>query len=95
MKWYRCFISGENFPGQLIGEDYPVGFYTTRFIQAEDEDSAEMVGLDLLRTEGSFQLPDGLSPPAAAKVYFEELAEVEESEGPESQGGFSWFRMGS
>lgn len=95
MKWYKCFVAGENFPGELVGEDCLVGFYTTRFVQAENTESAEMLGLELLRAEDSLQLPDGVTPLDSAKVYFEEIDEVDESEVPETQSGFTFFKMDS
>jgi hypothetical protein len=54
VNWYKCFIAGENFPGQLIDQDYLIGFYTTRFVQAAGEEDAESVGLEFLKTEDSF-----------------------------------------
>ena len=95
MKWYKCFIAGENFPGQLIGQHYLIGFYTTRFVQAANEEGAESAGLEFLRTEDSLRLPVGVKPLASAKVYFEEVAEVDETEVPDVQAGFTFFEMGS
>lgn len=34
VKWFNCLILVENFPGELIKEKSRVGFYTTRFVQA-------------------------------------------------------------
>jgi hypothetical protein len=95
VKWYKCFITGENFPGELVDQDYSVGFYTTRFVQAESEEAAELVGLDLLRTEDRLQLPEGVMPSESARVYFEEIMEVGESDVPEIQAGFVFFEMES
>lgn len=95
MKWYKCFIAGENFPGHLVGQDYLIGFYATRFVQAESEESAEENCLEMLRTDDRLRLPSGVQPSDAAKVFFEEIAEVHESEVPEFQGGFTFFQIES
>jgi hypothetical protein len=59
MKWYKCFVAGENFPGVLIDDKEPVGFYTTRFVQAVNGEDAEMKVLESLRHEESLKLPEG------------------------------------
>lgn len=76
MKWFRCLIEGENFPGELANTKELIGFYTTRFVEANTPEEAEMKALDNLKSEESFQLPEGVRPPENAKVYFEEIEEV-------------------
>jgi hypothetical protein len=95
MKWFKCSIAGENFPGDLVDDDKLVGFYVTRFVQAETTEDAEVLGLNSLRTEESLQLPEGVMPPPTAKVYFEEIVEIEESEVPSVPPGFTFFPMDS
>jgi hypothetical protein len=34
MAWFRCFLRGEHFPGELVGEAGPIGFYVTRFVSS-------------------------------------------------------------
>ena len=48
MAWFRCFIHGENFPGELIGSAVPVGFYVIRFVEADDAAEAETLALRAL-----------------------------------------------
>ena len=95
MKWYKCLVAGENFPGELLNDTKPVGFYVTRFVQGNSPGDAEMAALDLLRGEESLSLPEGVSPLESAKVYFEEITEVPESEVPSIPMGFSFFPMDS
>ena len=90
MPWFRCSIEGENFPGVLIRRKGLVGFYTTRWVEAADAEQAELAALDLLRTEPTFQLktpPEGVE----AKVYFDEIVEVDGPGGPNA--GATWFEM--
>jgi hypothetical protein len=60
MAWFRCFICGENFPGQLIGETQLVGFYVTRFVEATDAAGAEAAALQALRAEPQLAPAPGL-----------------------------------
>lgn len=64
MPTYKCFVRGENFPGVLIGEDEPIGFYTTRFVQAPSPAAAELACVDALRAAPKLQLPDGCAKEA-------------------------------
>ncbi len=96
MKWYKCFVAGENFPGILIDEDDGLsGFYTTRFVQANESKEAKMKILANLRHEESLKLPDGVLLSSEAKIYFEEIEEVLESDVPEIQVGFTFYAMGT
>ncbi len=95
MKWFKCFVAGENFPGELINEDHTVGFDTTRFVQAESAEKAEIIVLAKLKREESLRLPADVSPSAEAKVYFEDILGVSSNEIPETQIGFTFYVMGS
>lgn len=94
MKWFRCLIEGRNFPGILIGEESPVGFYTTRFVEAETPADAELNVLANLKNEKSLTLPVGHPKPMDAKVFFEEITLVDFSDVPESSSGFTFYVMG-
>ncbi|WP_168076830.1 hypothetical protein [Caulobacter sp. SSI4214] len=92
MPWFKCFIEGENFPGALIGKSHPVGFYATRWVEASSTDEAELVALDLLRTEPIFDIPVEQRP-KNARVYFTEIVETH---GPGSpNAGATWYVMGA
>ena len=95
MKWYRCFIEGENFPGVLANTEELIGFYTTRFVEASTPEEAEMTALANLKNEESLQLPEGIAPPKNAKVHFEEIEEVSQSDVPEINAGFTFYVMGT
>ena len=74
MPYYRCLANGRNFPGALIGRDEPVGFYTTRWVQALNPRAAERKAIALLRRDPSFR-SDG-TPTPGAHVVFESLERV-------------------
>jgi len=95
MALFRCSIRGENFPGEMIRMKGLVGFYTTRWIEADSAEHAEMSALELLRTEPTFQIKSPkLREQSKAKVYFEEILEVA-SDTPRvpPNKGATWFEM--
>jgi hypothetical protein len=94
MPIFRCSICGENFPGQLLGQDDLVGFYTTRYVDADTPEQAEHLALELLRDDPSLELaPEHRTP--NAKVYFERIDEIPANEQQEPNAGFVFFTMGT
>ena len=93
VAWFRCFINGESFPGDLIGESGPVGFYVTRFVEAEDAAGAEAAALEALRGEPHLAPPSGFVPTGQARVFFEEIEETAVDRVPTPAPGFTWYRM--
>ncbi|MDB5309896.1 MAG: hypothetical protein JWO38_4098 [Gemmataceae bacterium] len=93
MAWFRCFIRGENFPGQMIGESGPVGFYVTRFVEATDSGEVETAALRVLRAEPQLAPPQGYTPSGRARVFFEAVEELAAGPVPRVQPGFAWHTM--
>src|SRR3546814_12937219 len=56
MPLFRCIICGENFPGTLLGQEELVGFYTTRFVEADSPEQAEIMAIELLRNDTSLDV---------------------------------------
>ncbi|WP_153191029.1 hypothetical protein [Stenotrophomonas sp. MYb238] len=94
MPLYRCSICGENFPGDMLGEASPIGFYTTRFVVADSPGQAEMLALDALRREDFFNIP-AEKRSEDAKVFFEEIAEIAPDTERTPNTGFTFFVMGT
>ena len=93
MAWFRCLICGENLPGQLISEQYLIGFYLTRFVEATDAANAESIALQRLRNEPKLaQLPK-LAARNTVRVFFESIDEVDLSSVPAIEPGFIFFPM--
>lgn len=89
---YRCLIRGENFPGMVIGKNGLVGFFTTRWVEALDEVSAEHLALQGLKKEPLFEIALELRH-AEARVYFDEIIAVAEKPTDIIEGGATWFPM--
>lgn len=80
MPWFRCLTEGQNFPGILIGEIEPIGFFATRYVVAESPNQAKIEVLALLRNDSSLQVPPDLSKPKEAQIFFERIEEVDQSD---------------
>ena len=96
MKLFRCFVHGVNFPLDLDGEPALLGFYTTRFVRAENAEQAELQALELLRADPKLDAP----PERRTKdtmVYFEEIEEIDSipDDVNESGTGYAFYTMGS
>jgi len=94
MPLFRCFIRGDNFPGKLIGQEEPIGFYTTRFVEAESPEKAEILAVDLLRNDPDLDMPPEHRT-ENSKVYFEEIDEVPAGTARKPNKGFTFFTMGA
>jgi hypothetical protein len=71
-----------------------VGFYTTRFVEADTPEQAELAALELLRNDASLELlPEHRS--RDAKVYFEDIDEVPVDTERNPNAGFVFFTMGT
>ena len=93
MKWYRCLIRGENFPGEMLGQHQVVGFYTVQFVQDDSPQNAETKALAALKKHTSLQLPEGVNAPKSCRVYFEEIEEVSAEDVDIVQAGLSFHPM--
>ena len=92
MKKYRVFVRGENFLVRGDEQDQKLGFYTTVYVEALDEQSAEFKAMALLRADQKLvriTLNSQSNPPM---MYMEEIDELETFEGLNlPRTGFSFF----
>jgi len=93
MKAYKCFVEGENFAHLIEGKRVLVGFYTTRYVEAESEEVAKEKVLAMLKAEDQLQTPEGVESAANQRVSFEKIEELDAVDIPESQPGFYFFHM--
>lgn len=92
MRWFACFICGENFSTRIDGDPALVGFYVTRVVQASSPEEAESKALALLRTEGKLS-PPAFEPSERARVFFEKIEEIAASAVANIPTGFVFFPM--
>src|SRR5262245_9321081 len=93
VPWFKCSIRGENFPGQLIGIEGLLGFYTTRFVEANDPEAAKTDVLRRLLTDPKLAPPSGYTPTEKAKLHFDQIEEIAAELVPPVQPGFAWHPM--
>lgn len=96
MKKYKVLVRGENFLINLDGVKQKVGFYTTRFIEARDEEDAENAVMEMLRADPKL-IKGVLNEKSDSPImYAEEIEELESFEGcPVPGGGFAFYPAGS
>ena len=87
---YRVLIEGNNFAIKMGGKVVKHGFFTTRFIEAGDSKSAEMLALNMVRNELKSTVLNLISDPPLISV--EETYEIEDFGNHLVPGsGFTWF----
>ena len=90
MKKFKVFVHGENFLVNHDGVEEKLGFYTTRFLEAQNEEAAEYAVMDMLRDElAELVLNDKSDTPM---MYAEEVDELDSFAGfSVPGGGFTFY----
>ena len=91
MKKFKVIIEGDNFEVLLNGKVGKHGFFTTRFIESKNSESAETLAMSLIRDElESMVLNDRSDPPV---MYVEEKYEINDfGDNLVPGSGFTWFK---
>lgn len=90
MAWFRLFACGEDFPVILDGNVEVVGFYTTRYIEAETQGDAEAIASEQIFDDEDLQPPPGYEE-FQPRLVFEEVEQV--AEPIDINDGFMFFPM--
>jgi hypothetical protein len=91
MPWFRALVRGENFLVDVNGETKRFGFYTTRFIEADAIENAEIAAVEAIRGDKELRhtaLNERNDPPL---VFVEEIHEILKTEIPSASTGFTFF----
>ena len=92
MKKYKVLIRGENFLINLEGKDQKLGFYTTVFVEGQDEEQAERRAIRLLQDDEDFRQSVLNEKSDAPMMFVEEITELKSFEGLNLRRiGFSFF----
>jgi hypothetical protein len=90
---FRVFLRGANFLMEVNGKPTRIGFFTTRFVRANNRDGAELLAVDLIRSDkwlaGAVSNPRS-DPPT---IHAEEIEMLEGDFIPDIGAGFSFFPM--
>jgi hypothetical protein len=91
MKKYSVTLEGRNFLLDIEGSVKKYGFFTTRYVEAENAEQAEMKAVQLIRKDQSLKTTaknEGAKP----MVYLDSITELESFEGVRLPGtGYAWF----
>ena len=90
MTYWRVYLNGGNFWLKVEGEPKRLGFYTTRYVEADNAGAAEKVAVQMLREEEKLQgvLNDPSDPPM---IYAEDVSEVELGESIMPHVGYTFY----
>jgi hypothetical protein len=76
-KKYRVFLKGQNFWMDFEGKLQKTGFYTTRFVEAQNPKEAEDLVIELIKKDANLLASvrnENSNPPM---LYVEEIEEVD------------------
>jgi hypothetical protein len=90
MPHFRVQLKGLNFWLPIEGQPKRVGFYTTRFVKADDEDQAEMKAVKLLGDDPKLHgvLNERGDPP---EIIIEEIDQVSADKVAPALQGYAFF----
>jgi hypothetical protein len=92
MNKYKVFVRGENFLLNRNGIAEKFGFYSTRFVEANNEEHAEETAIATLRDEPTLRdavLNEKSDPPM---MYVEDISQLDSFEDLNIPGtGFSFY----
>ena len=91
MKHFRVSLRGENFLLNFDGQPTKMGFYATRFVQANNPEGAELLAVDLLQGDETLRGAANLRSDHPPMIFADEIDEVVAEEVPDSPAGFTFF----
>lgn len=92
MAKYYVLINGQNFLVDKRGQIRKYGFFTTRCVDADGPQQAEVSAISLLRRNQSLKKMVRNAEGDQPMLYVEEVAQVEPFHSlPRSEQGFSWY----
>ena len=96
MPMFRLLIEGQNFPGFLFDKaDVLYGFYTTRWVEADEVREAELAALRSVKWEFKDLLPEPEPGNPEPSLHLVETQEVNDIPVDSRSSGATWFPMDS
>ena len=89
MKKYRVMLNGQHFYIEMDGKLEKVGFYTTRWVEAENPEEAELKAVALVRQDHSLNISVRNERDNPPMIYLDTMSEVDSFDGP--GGGYSFY----
>lgn len=91
MTWYRVLLHGTNFKMKLSDNQKICGFYTTRYVQAETAEEAEILAVDLVRKDKYLTKRVKNKPDDSPMIYLDEIESVDFCPSVEEFTGYSFY----
>jgi hypothetical protein len=92
LKYFRVLLNGQNLSIELEGKVQKVGFYTTRFVEADTQEEAEASAIDLIRADARL-LTIMLNAIDDTPVFLiDEISELIDDLNQVCDTGFSFYR---
>lgn len=90
MRKYKVMVEGVNFLIRVENDIEKLGFFTTRFVEAKDEQEAENLAMDILRRELKTLVQNEESD--TPMMFVETIEEIDSLPDPDRPGtGFAWY----
>lgn len=89
MKVYSVFINGQNFLIESGGKLEKVGFYTTRFVEAENEKDAEDKAISMMCSDLELKKSAQNEKDNPPMMYTDKIGQVEKI--PDHQPGLVFY----
>ena len=92
MKKYQVMLKGCNFRIELEGVVQRLGFYTTRWVEANNPEEAEMQAVALVKNDGDLRVAVRNKPEDLPTIHLDEIIEVADFENIQVPGaGYSFY----
>ena len=93
MRKFRVRLQGSNFLIPVAGQGQSKhGFYSNRFVEADDEKTAELVAVDQLREKKTLREVVRNAPEDPPRVVLQEIVELSSFDGvPVLDQGLVWY----
>src|SRR5688572_14762202 len=92
MNKYKVFINGRNFWMEANGQSKLMGFYTTRFVEADTPENAENLAVDLVRTDAELRKAITNEKSNPPMIYAKDIELLQTSEGVRLPGaGYTFY----
>jgi hypothetical protein len=94
VPFFSVVIEGAHFPACVFEvSDGPMGFYTTRFVEAVDEKAAELAAVELIKRELKPLLGEQQVGEVNPLMSLDRISELQKLPTTAPGSGFTWFPM--
>lgn len=92
MKKFKVILNGRNFRVPSESKVQKLGFFTTRWVEANDPNEAELQAVVLVKNDSDLRAAVKNEPADPPTIHLEEVIEVADFEGVEVPGaGYSFY----